>query len=190
MTEKSEQEKLAREWAEYYQNDFPKFSKGSRAAEIVEKAKAAAAYILATTTPPTMAEIEWEDGEHFLAGATNYDGIEMAMLADVQGDAILASPLDDPGATFLECPGDLTPNGKRYELREVGADQPERPKTLRTVEDYADAPMGTIVATPAGIGAPFLKLPDGQWYLGDKSVGCAEMAIAEPREVLRWGRGK
>ena len=187
MTEKSEQEKLAREWAEYYQNDFPKFSEGSRAAEIVEKAKAAAAYILATTTPPTMAEIGWEDGEHFLAGATNYDGIEVAMLADLQGDAILASPLDDPTATFLECPGDLTPNGKRYELREVGADQPENPKTLRTVEDLENAPDGTVVTKPGHIA---ITRRLGNWSGQFTHEDSASMAEHGPWEVLRWGMGK
>lgn len=185
----TEQERLAREWAER-----------NKACDVSSpEIQAAADFILANTAPPTMADVEWDSEKYYLAGAVDANGDEVVMLSKWFGSIrVFQVGQMDLAYPVLESPKTLTPNGKRYELRDitvsqdekVGDDQAEHPKVLRTVEDYEDAPMGTIVATPAGIGSPFLKLPDGQWYLGDKSVGCAEMAIAEPREVLRWGRGE
>lgn len=118
-------EKLARQWAEYYKDDWPKFTPGTRAAELVEKAKAAAEYILATTTPLTMADVKWDDKKHCLAGATcNIDESERVILVPRNGMIVNAKLGRD--RVLLTSPGSLTPNGKRYELREV-ADEPDAP---------------------------------------------------------------
>lgn len=180
----TEQERLAREWATTTtpQGDM--------------RVRAAIAHIMSTTTPPTMAEIGWEDGEHYFAGAVDEDGDEVVMLG-LEGDNIrvVDAEITDCGYThFLEYPKNLTPNGKRYELRDitvsqdekVGADQAEHPKVLRTVEDYENAPDGTIVAIQ-GLNTVWIKHGD-QWTNGaDSSVPSASIA-RERREVLRWGR--
>lgn len=54
--------RLAREWAERI--------KAAPEGTYTPRAIAAAEHILATTTPPTMAEVEWNNEEHHLAGAT------------------------------------------------------------------------------------------------------------------------
>lgn len=183
----TEQERLAREWAEYYQDDFPKFTEGSRAAEIVKKAKAAAEYIIANTTPPTMDEIGWDKGEHFLAGADGKYGGEVVMIAACEGEIRVALP-DDPSQSWLHDPSGLAPNGKRYELREVG---PEHPKTLRTVEDLESAPKGTIISQ----SGEYVLLKRGiVWSIvGDVRVmdsGIVAAGLTSEANVLRWGDGK
>lgn len=159
-------EKIAREWAEYYQNDWPKFTPGTHAAELVEKAKAAAEYIMEHTTPPTMEDVEWEHDLHHFAGATADTGAGVVMV-DPHGPGITVFDLDTEEVVAAS-PAEITPNGKRYELREVivsqdenvADDRPEHPRVLHTVEDYENAPDGTIVAETG------------------------------PYEVLRWGRGE
>lgn len=98
---------------------------------------------------------------------------------------------DEINETFapgLENPGTLTPNGKRYELREVGApEQPAHPETLVTEQDYESAPNGTIVAEPGGSART--KGHDGNWYRGGDWLTNGLMADAK-RDVLRKGWGK
>lgn len=114
MTNPTRQEiidaQLARQWAEW--NKYCEVSS--------PEIQAAANFILAHTTPPTMAEVEWDDGEHFLAEAeqTKY------------GQAIMLG-LDETGfieffvPRLRECrydaahPDTLTPTGRRYTLTEV-----------------------------------------------------------------------
>mgnify|MGYP006988283993 CR=1 FL=1 len=172
------QEKLAREWATKYLK--------WNAYEDSPELHAVAELVLANTKPATMADVEWEDSEHFLAGATANDEDEEIMLTKYDGQIITAS-LDDPPAIWIHQARDLTPNGKRYELREAGDDQPERPKVLCTVEDYGNAPVGTIAAINGY--DPIIKGNDG-W--GSTSEGentseeTARRAVAE-RKILRLG---
>ena len=175
--------RLAREWAEEYQNDWPKFTPGTHAAELVEKAKAAAEHILATTTEPTMADAEWDDEKHHLAGATTPSGYEVVMLwPELSEDDYIST---DQGSWSRDC---LTPNGKKYELREVGApEQPEHPETLVTEQDYENAPEGTTVAEP-GYTA-WTKVDDGNWWRGYEDNTSHWMAGTK-RDVLRWGWGE
>ena len=93
-------------------------------------------------------------------------------------------------APVLEKPVTLTPNGKKYELREVGApEQPEHPATLVTEQDYANAPVGTIVAAP-GFHAWTKSYGDSfPWSQGGTWCSNSDMADTE-RQVLRWGWGK
>lgn len=166
----NEQERLALQWAEQV--------KSKPAVFCSQDALAAAEHILATTTPPTMADVEWNDEEHHLAGATTPEGNEVVMIhynsltgrvATVDGYALDSA---------------LTPNGKRYELVEVSG-EPERPETLTTLEDYANAPVGTNVA---GNGYfPYVKSERGYWM--NPSIGtCSNEGLAAvSRRVLRWG---
>lgn len=168
MTENDTQ-RLAREWAE---NIDPLL--------LNERARAAIEHVLATTTPMTMADTVWDDEEHHLAGATTPSGIEVVMLwlntginRIVTDDALYARDM-------------LTPNGKRYELREVGApEQPAHPETLETLEDYENAPYGTIVDID---GIVAVRGWAG-WYLVN-FVGTRQpefMFHQGEGDVIRWG---
>lgn len=230
----SKQERLARKWAEERMAVHRKVGEDY----ITEESLAAAEYILATTTPPTMADVEWDRKKHTLAGATLDTGSathEVVMLAGSRTNVEYTS-LDGAYGSGLR--SEFTPNGKRYELREVGAGEPDvrraqalveelardhvlnsltdgelartmnevldalatttpiedvedtdeakRPVILETLEDYANAPEGTIVA--AAQGGPWVK-EVGQWFAGDRPA-TAESIAYQPRIVLRWGWGK
>lgn len=169
----TETARLAREWADTRNPDT-----------LTEVARAAREHILATTDPPTMADVEWDDEKHYLAGATTSNGGSVVMLwhDDIDTDHIITD--------HAEWPRDrLTPNGKRYELREVGApEQPEHPEVLVTVEDYANAPVGTIVAR--GDYAPYVKRGPNAWTTEYSSLAYDEDMSGTPRTVLRKGWGK
>ena len=124
MPNSTRQEKLAREWAEHYKDDFPNFTPGTHAAEIVEKAKAAAEFILTHTNPATMADVVWDDEKHFLAEAKTANGLLVAMLRKDQDQWISCIRVGTSPAlrTRTEFEGYLTPTGKRYTLTEVQDD--------------------------------------------------------------------
>ncbi|MDK8242143.1 hypothetical protein [Corynebacterium coyleae] len=131
------QEKLARQWAEKYL----RYADESDSAELY----AAAQIVKANTTKPTMADVEWDVDEMPGTGALTKHGRLWIMRDDV-GDAIECISPNLAEIAFVAKKG-ITPNGKRYELREVGDDAPEpsHPEVLKTVEDYEDAPEGTVV---------------------------------------------
>lgn len=172
-------EKLAREWAEMELDNAGEFSNKGRIA--------AAEHILATTTPLTMADVEWDWKKHYLAGATNEIGdVECVMIAEAENMIVNAELGDD--RVVLTSPGALTPNGKKYELREVGApEQPEHPATLVTEQDYENAPAGTVVAVPNG--RAWTKGYVETWSRGEEEYSNRQMAVMK-REVLRRGWGK
>ncbi|AMO89710.1 hypothetical protein WM42_2008 [Corynebacterium simulans] len=99
---------LARQWAEW-----------NKSCEVSSpEIQAAANFILANTTPPTMAEVEWDDDKHFLAEAENALGMRFLMVCKHDsfnirclGSSTLQGRII--GAEFL------TPTGKRYTLTEV-----------------------------------------------------------------------
>ena len=110
MTDLTRQEiidaQLARQWAEW-----------NKSCEVSSpEIQAAANFILAHTTPPTMADVEWDDEEHFLAEAEH----------SAYGNVIMVSKTHDTGEIYylrwgstgrlmaLDSPDDLTPTGRRY----------------------------------------------------------------------------
>lgn len=127
----TDREKLARQWAELSMRREVLANKYDDTF-LSEEERAAAEHILATTSKPTMADVDWDDGEHRLAGATAPDGEEMVMLWQ---DA------DDTGLIVCDRaewrPDQLTRNGKRYELREVGEGKPNVRRARELVEDLA-----------------------------------------------------
>lgn len=163
-------ERLARKWAEGIK------SLGDRNCE--PNVIAAADYILATT-PPTMAEVEWGP-EHYLAGATTPDGLEVVMMwHDEHTDNIIT----DEGAI----PRDrLISNGKGYNLREIK--EPEHPKILTTVEGYKNAPIGTIVARNEF--SPYMKYGLNRWSGTANSTFSDKDLAGAAQKVLRWGDGQ
>ena len=131
----------------------------------------------------TIADIGFDFDKHHLAGATSSDGDEVVMLW-----------LDDIESGLIICETDawepkaLTPNGKRYELREVGeVDEPGHPETLTTAEDYADAPVGTIVANNGHL--PCAKRNMGDWVDTLSTKHTHNGLAGASRRVLRWGWG-
>lgn len=169
----TETQRLARKWV---QKARPK---GDR------ETLAAMEHIMATTEPLTMADVGWDDEKHRGAGATDTNG-KVWIMSQNDGDYINCVGLDMSTCGAPE--ETLTPNGKRYELREVGApEQPEHPATLETLEDYENAPVGTVVAEPGYYA--WTKGPKVEWWRrGDWKIG-HEMAGTK-RQVLRWGWGK
>ena len=174
----SYQEKLARQWAEQVDPRYP--------ASALEEA--ARDYILATTTKPTMKDVEWDDEKHFLAGAVyEYDEhtCPVVMIGETQDSLGIYSVDLDENLGFWPSLEDLTPNGKRYKLVEVTADEPDRPETLTTAEEYENAPEGTIVAASGKWEVPYIK-QDGVWLCS--GIECTNEYMAKKcRAVLRKG---
>ena len=173
-------EKMARRLAEQYVRKG--YENGN--AELDE----AATRILDATAPLTMEDVKWDNEKHYLAGAINeIDGSECVMVAPLDG-AIANAPLGG-SRLMLTSPGAFTPNGKRYRLVEVTDDHPEppHPEVLRTVEDYENAPAGTVVAEP-GTDKAWVKSMD-RWRNGHFYRDSNIMAVDE-RTVLRRGWGK
>ncbi|WP_284850083.1 hypothetical protein [Corynebacterium rhinophilum] len=112
MTNPTRQEiidaQLARQWAEW-----------NKSCEVSSpEIQAAANFILAHTTPPTMAEIEWDDDKHHLAEAEDEHGIRMIMVSD-ELDFIRCMQPPNVGGIVLGVPKkDLTPTGRRYVLQD------------------------------------------------------------------------
>lgn len=180
---RNEQERLAREWAEQVKS-VPEINYGPQA-------NAAADHILATTPPPSMADVEWDGEKHFLAGATLNEGDsaeEMVMCGYTRdGEIYVVEPNPGRGKRgYWPMPGDLTPNGKRYELREII--EPEHPEALCTVEDYEDAPVGTIAARNHFY--PVVKRLPGVWLNPYDDETSSEKLAGDSRTVLRWGWGE
>lgn len=101
---------LARQWAEW-----------NNSCEVSSpEIQAAANFILAHTTPPTMAEIEWDDEKHYLAEAEHPIVGTVIMLDNTtnnEGIKILFK--DNYGFHFSYVyPERLTPTGRRYVLQE------------------------------------------------------------------------
>ena len=148
----------------------------------------AATRILDATAPPTMADVEWDDEKHYLAGATSeIDDSECVMLAPIDGLIVNAKP---GGAhVSLMSPGALTPNGKRYELRELNQPEgAEHPAELSSEGEYAVAPPGTVVAKD--LARPWIKANDGIWEAEGLSRSNCGLSETGPRKVLRWGVGR
>lgn len=145
----------------------------------------AATRILDATAPLTMEGVQWDDEKHYLAGATDAGGHEVVMLGPLMS-TIRVCDVDDVNGVFapvLENPRNLTPNGKRYELREKGG----RPTELSSEGEYRDAPLGTVIAEP--VGYPWIKTtPDG-WESGGLTRNCQGMFEGGPHQVLRMGDG-
>ena len=162
---------LARQWAEW-----------NKSCEVSSpEIQAAANFILAHTTPPTMADVEWDDDEHYLAEAEYpYHG-RVIMLSEKDGWSKYFDERERKAYDVLARA--LTPTGKRYEIREIS--KPEHPETLTTVEDYENAPSGTIVAS--NICPPYMKYELDSWTDNFGTTVSDEELVGGPTTVLRWG---
>lgn len=101
---------LARQWAEW-----------NKSCEVSSpEIQAAANFILAHTTPPTMADVEWDDDKHFLAEAEHCSLGKVVMLSKIRGGGeiyYIRRGFEGKLLT-LSSPEALTPTGRRYVLQE------------------------------------------------------------------------
>lgn len=181
----NETQRLARKWV---QKTNPK---GDR------ETLAAMEHIMATTEPLTMADAEWNHDEHALAGATldyGYGTTDVIML-DKEDDGFISYIAPDYRHGYAY-PQFFTPNGKRYAFYEVAptvssnenaADKQAELATLETVEDYVNAPHGTVVAEPGGYA--WTKDNDGEWS-GNGIWPTSHELSGTKRQELRKGWGK
>lgn len=166
------QEYLARQWAEETRDNFMSSS---------ELEEAAAKYILEHTAPPTMADVEWDDEKHYLAGATDGDGDAVVMCGE-NADGEINVIVSWDHHTFSTPKDQLTPNGKRYRMVE----KPGHPEVLETVEDYENAPLGTVVEGRSIL--PWCKHETDWWeHAFDGSDDKKMPTYAGKTRVLRWG---
>lgn len=149
-------------------------------------AAAAVEYIRTTLPPLNMAEVEWDQTAHHLAGATTTSGHDVVMLELHSSTDIGAYRLDSRDLTFYA--GDeLTPNGKRYEVREAVEDP--HSEALGTVAEFNAAPDGTVVAADGYLSVPMVK-QHGKWMrAGDTNPLETDFLVGAPKRVLRWGWG-
>lgn len=173
-------DKLARQWA----------TKAMDATVSNKEVQAASEFILAHTEPEpeTMAEVEWTT-EYIFAGASDNHGTEVVMLdmwreEDGEPELYVTDPVD--GGVVMEYPGHYTPNGKRYQITEV----PDHPTSLSTVEDFENAPGGTIVAFDGYLTVPFVKRGDHWCRPEDDNPYNADAMATSSMPVLRWGWGE
>lgn len=180
---------VARQWAEG-------FIKHADSAQIVDAdALIAARHILATTTPPTMADVEWDDAVHAGLCALCADGDLVRMIGPSLGnggaiichwvycDSTVTGALQAEILTPI--PGtkiDLTPRREPGPEPEPGSD-PDHPFELTTEADYRNAPKGTVVAMSA---EAWTKTAENEW---SDPTGRADdkYMSSRARRVLRWG---
>ncbi|MDK8242134.1 hypothetical protein [Corynebacterium coyleae] len=163
---------LARKWAEQVDQRYP--------ASALEEA--ARDYILAHIPAPTMAG-RWDNKTHFLAGATYGITQEpMVMIGPNIDDFSIDCVAPARNSGYRVPDHLLTPNGKRYRL--VEDVEPGHPATLTTLEDYEDAPMGTVVEERS-TGFAFIKVGQSLWCNAAKGWGINAPSV--PGDVLRWG---
>ena len=61
------------------------------------------------------------------------------------------------------------------------------PVELATVEDFENAPVGTIVSYPRV--SAYQKIANGKWESPNSTLANGKMASVSPWKVLRWGWG-
>ena len=100
---------LARQWAEW-----------NKSCEVSSpEIQAAANFILAHTTPPTMADVEWDDELHYLAEA-DHPGWGKVIMLGIGEEKLIDVFIPHLHKSNCIVPrGNLTPTGKRYTLTEV-----------------------------------------------------------------------
>lgn len=161
----------------------------------------AAKYITQCLAPPTMEDLPWDRDRHFLAGATDgeYDYVMISPYRHDEESFLEIATIDCGSSNLMMIDAhSLIPNGKKYELHEAGAtvssnenvgdDQKEHPETLRTAEDYKDAPVGTVVAHNGCF--PYVKQGRDVWTDTFDDKFSDDLLSGIPRQVLRRGWGE
>lgn len=184
----SKKELIAWRWARKYQSSFPCVDAEKDDLTFQQEARVAADVLAELVKPQTMADVGWSREKHALAGAIINLGsgpAEVVMMSQGYDDSIDFALLD--GRIGNQPKGRFTPNGKRYKL--VEGTTPDHPEVLTTVEDYENAPEGTVVAYRNGRGVD-LKYDGNDWrYTGFAQSDSDIDMCGTTRQVLRWGWG-
>lgn len=141
-----------------------------------------AEYVLHKIGSQTMEDVEWNDHEHFLAGAEDSNGDEIVMLTPQNDDHIVVAAPGRQSEKWPSSTADINLNGKKYMLVE----EPDYPEMLSTFEDYDNAPEGTIVEATFYFQRTFIK-SGNLWYSDGVDHTSENMVEMEPTLVLRWG---
>ena len=177
---------IAREW------ERRAVDSAENAQPVSRGALAAARHILATTTPPTMVDVEWDDDAHAGLCAEHPTYGEVRMLEADTGGAIRIFYVEE--GLFRRqwvLPANLTPiPGTKIDLTPRREPEPEstpdHPAVLTTEEDYESAPTGTIVASDPSY--PWGKYGSGFWRNGGgDEIETSSVMAHLARRVLRWG---
>lgn len=175
----NEQERLAREWADRIMS--------TTLERIDPVQRAAAEFILAHVPAPTMADVEWDDEKHYLAGAVcEVEGARevVVMVAPRHDGQILCLNAEVSGAWLTPLPSDLTPNGKRYELVEdAPADPIERPYWVET----DDGAGWELVDEDGMCREDYMEWKPWKWY-GDEGPMPLEDAVKAVRMGAAYKR--
>ena len=132
-------------------------------------------------TGGTMDKIAWSDNIH--RGMAAIDENDETWIMQDQEDDIINLIHPKTLAYVWSYKKDLTPTGTHYEF----TPKRDHPEELDTLDDYENAPIGTIVTN--GSGHPIMKTGTG-W---DTSAGTtiSSQRVAEiagtPGKVHRWG---
>lgn len=102
--------------------------------------RAAAEVVVENTAPLTMEHVEWDDDKHLLAGATTSGGGEVVMLSLSRSGKSITT---NRGVWVRRL---LTPNGKKYDLHELGDESQEKiePST-KTMDEYSPEEQAEMV---------------------------------------------
>ena len=190
MSEKTLEElaQIAREWAE-------KISVREKITfSVDDETLAAARHILATTTPPTMADIAWDDDVHTGLCALYACGDLVLMIGpDLDNkDTIICHYIHYGSPVTVGLLAEkLTPvPGTKINLTPRREPEPESTPdhltVLTTENDYASAPTGTVVASD--FSDPWVKDDLGFWLVcGEGGSEISRLMALSARRVLRWG---
>ncbi|UBI10018.1 hypothetical protein LA324_05255 [Corynebacterium coyleae] len=165
-----EEQLLAREWAEGVNLDYD-----------TKECLAARKFILENVPERTMEDIEWSKEEHHLriAKILSSDSTVLMLSPSVGLDHIWC--LSKKGYVYKIRLDELVPGNKKYSLWSDREDL----DFLKSVEDYRNAPIGTVVATDTG--DPWIKNSRGYWEGISFVEDSKKMSEGVSRRVLRWG---
>lgn len=125
--------------------------------------------------PLSMAEIKWDNGQHYLAEAEKPDFGKVIMIAPSGARFILTLSAED-GAVLRNIPANLTPTGRKYKIVPEGEACPELPKGMR-LADHKE--HGRVVASPWVDGDEDYKI----FLLDDSCRGGAGYDFASESEL-------
>lgn len=177
----NERERLALEWAKRIKSVPREYHD--------ETYHAVADIVLAHIKPTTMADVEWDEDEHYLTGAVYQQSRtlptdDVIMIHKDYFGTVSAIMLEYK-QLIIDKASKFTPNGKKYKIVEL----PDHLSVLDSVQGFWDAPEGTVVGTDDGL--PWWK-GGGSWVCGDGSGRRTPNEMFDEEgsvEVLRWDWG-
>ena len=166
------QEQIAREWAENRMS-IKSFTNNPTLEAVAE-------VVMLHTKPETMRDVVWDPKKHRGLGATDGYGNEWVMLKWNGAERIVCVTPDLEKVHSI-ARFNLTPNGKRYGFT---AEEEGEHEVLETIEDYEQAPDGTVVLLDGNCA----MTKGGQGWLGTKYTAIRSDKLGGvERRVARWG---